>query len=93
MKIQRESRPVDFFLKKMCFYKYIYRVILKSWLLAPYCIYFDDSSRPEDISENVGVSHHCKNLKFENFGESHQWKNLKFENFNESTENVSLGLI
>ena len=24
---------------------------------------------PEDISENVGEFHHCKNLKFENFGE------------------------
>ena len=22
---------------------------------------------PENISENVGESHHCKNLKFENF--------------------------
>jgi len=26
---------------------------------------------PEDISENFGESHHCKNLKFENFGDSH----------------------
>jgi hypothetical protein len=25
---------------------------------------------PEDISENFGESHHCKNLKFENFDES-----------------------
>ena len=25
---------------------------------------------PEDISENFGESHQCKNLKFENFGES-----------------------
>jgi len=25
---------------------------------------------PEDISENLGESHHCINLKFENFGES-----------------------
>ena len=29
--------------------------------------YFDG---PEDVSENFGVSHHRKNLKFENFGES-----------------------
>jgi hypothetical protein len=25
---------------------------------------------PENISENFGDSHHCKNLKYENFGES-----------------------
>jgi len=25
---------------------------------------------PEDISENFGESHHCKNQKFENIGES-----------------------
>jgi len=24
---------------------------------------------PEDISEHIGESHHCKNLIFENFGE------------------------
>ena len=24
----------------------------------------------EDVSENVGEYHHCKNLKIENFGES-----------------------
>jgi len=24
----------------------------------------------EDISEDLGESHHCKNLKFENLGES-----------------------
>ena len=29
---------------------------------------------PEDISENFGVSHHWKNIKFENLGES-QLKN------------------
>ena len=27
---------------------------------------------PEQISENFGESHHCKNLKFENFGEFQQ---------------------
>ena len=32
-------------------------------------IYFNS---PEDIYENIGKSHHCKNLKFENFGESQQ---------------------
>jgi len=25
---------------------------------------------PQDISENFGESHHCKDLKFVNFGES-----------------------
>jgi len=39
---------------------------------------------PEDISENFGESHHCKNLKLENVGDSHHCKNWKFENFGKS---------
>lgn len=28
------------------------------------------NTSPENISENIGESHYCNNLKFENFGES-----------------------